>query len=122
MFLRSHGRSKDGKDHTYWSLVCRRSAKLTQQGSAKMTQAGNSAGIGVSSSTPKACRRELGDGRYYPRRRRAGCSSIIRAEGAHQEWEVVPGLPLRRDAFEPIAEVSEVVRADVQFQHFLNHG
>ena len=21
MFLRSHGRSKDGKDHTYWSLV-----------------------------------------------------------------------------------------------------
>jgi len=21
MFLRSHGRKKDGKDHTYWSLV-----------------------------------------------------------------------------------------------------
>jgi hypothetical protein len=46
---------------------------------------------------------------YHPRRRRAGWFSIIRAKGAQRRayrgW---------RDAFELVAEILEVLRADAQ--------
>lgn len=37
----------------------------------------------TSASTPKACVRAINRRRYHPRRRRAACFLIIRAEGAH---------------------------------------
>ena len=43
--------------------------------------------------------------------------SIIRAEGAHRRG----GLPCWRDAFEFVTEILEVIWADPQLQHFLNH-
>ena len=51
---------------------------------------------------------------YYPRRRRAGWCSIIRANGAH-------GLPILGDPFELAAYVLEVIRADTQANHFVDH-
>jgi hypothetical protein len=52
------------------------------------------------SSTPQAC----------------GLVPIIRAEGAH----ACGRLPGWRDAFELMAEMLEVIRADAQLQHFFD--
>jgi hypothetical protein len=58
----------------------------------------------------------LGSRRYHPRRRRAVWFSIIRA-GARTGRE----LPGWRDALKLVAEIEEVVLADTQFRHFLDH-
>jgi hypothetical protein len=55
------------------------------------------------SSTPKAC----------------GLVSVIRAEGAYGADAEGRGLP--RDAFEFLTEILEVIRADAQTEHFLDH-
>ena len=54
-------------------------------------------------STPQAC----------------GCFSIIRAQGAASTD--VGALPHRSAAFKLVPEILEVIRADAQFQDFLDH-
>jgi hypothetical protein len=53
-------------------------------------------------------------GQPYPRRRRAGWVSIIGAEGAHPagggDW-----------VCDPVAQISEIVRADAQAEYFIDH-
>src|SRR6476646_540087 len=72
-----------------------------------------------SSSTPEACSLvgPYGSGRYHPRRRRAVWFSIIRAEARARGW----CLPGWRDALKLVAEIEEVVLADTQFRHLLDH-
>lgn len=57
--------------------------------------------------------------RYYPRRRRAGCISIIRAEALRggQNWT---RLAVGASALKFVPEVAEVIRADAEVHHFVD--
>ena len=82
---------------------------------------GNGNVIRGSSSTPKACFGGRGEQ-----------SDIIHAAGVRVGFPSsapkartsagAAGLPCWRDAFELVAEIVEVVRADAQLEHFLDHG
>ena len=46
---------------------------------------------------------------------------IIRAEGAHSAWLLDSGLSGRRRVGELMPQVAEVVLADAQFAHLIDH-
>src|SRR5208337_1336403 len=56
-------------------------------------------------------------GQYHPRRRRAGWFFII-----PRVWPESTGLGSFEEALDLVAEILEVIRADAEFEDFLDHG
>ena len=110
----------------------RRSPEVAQLHSVKMTRSGNR--IGNGKRRPAIIIHAEGvwewcwGGQPYPRRRRAGEFSSS-APKARILLVVVTGfavkdsadLPGLGEAFHPVAQVSEIVRADAQAEHFVDH-
>ena len=112
--------------------LLRRSPEVAQLHSVKMTRSGNR--IGNGKRRPAIIIHAEGvwewcwGGQPYPRRRRAGEFSSS-APKARILLVVVTGfavkdsadLPGLGEAFHPVAQVSEIVRADAQAEHFVDH-